>query len=64
MKKLKWLCENSKFTTMRAIAERTELLHRDMTLEALEQERRREFDIVTVGGNKQPADEYENVNLI
>jgi len=63
MKKLKWLCENSKFTTMGAIAERTGRLHRDMGLEALVEDRRREFDIVTVGGNRQPADEYEKISL-
>lgn len=61
MKKLKWLCENSKFTTMRAIAEQTELAHRQKLPETLVEDKRKELDIVAVGERRTLTDIYEKV---
>jgi polysaccharide deacetylase family protein (PEP-CTERM system associated) len=63
MKKLKWLCENSKFTTMRAIAERTERMHRHRGLETRAGDKQKEFDIVEIGQRRKPVDEYVKVGI-
>lgn len=61
MEKLKWLCEHSKFTTMRAVAERAERMHNQRTLETRMEGKRKEFDIVAIGERRRSTDAYEKV---
>jgi hypothetical protein len=57
------LCENSKFTTMGAIAERTERMYRHIGLGAHAEDKQKKFDIVEIGQRKELTDEYESVGM-
>ena len=63
MKKLKWLCENTKFTTMRAVAEQTEQMLSHIPLDTQVKDKRKKFSIVEIGNLGQSANESEKVYM-
>ena len=60
MKKLEWLCEHSKFTTMRAVAERTERIHSQRAF-GTRVEGKDKPAIVAIGASIRPTVAYEKV---